>query len=227
MRSTSNWSENLLDTFIANVRWKILTRFDDLASFCGYLATTRRYDSALHRFTAPLENVVETKATRSYRRRKGERRKLDKKRERKTGKESEWDRAARSRGGGWTFYARRAKDAFESLIPFETLILGAKWRERGVFFGWMTYWTSFVCRCVRGRLIQSPMAAYTRYTYYVLSFFSFHIVRDRVTRNVRVCTFLSLSQDSSPVRRFSAMHSRDREYCSFRVIQIISLLFLS
>lgn len=36
---------------------------------------------------------------------------------------------------GWPFCARRAKDAFESLIPFETLILGAKWRERTVFFG--------------------------------------------------------------------------------------------
>ena len=152
---------------------KILTKFDDLASFCEYLATIRRCDSALHRFTAPLENVVETKATRSCRRRKGERRKLDKKRERKTGKESEWDRTARSRGGGWTFYARRAKDAFESLIPFETLILGAKWREWGVFFGWMTYWASFVCHCVHGRLIQSPMIAYARYTYYVLFFFFF------------------------------------------------------
>jgi len=49
------------------------------------------------------------------------------------GKEGEGE--TRCRGGGWTFYARCAKDAFESLIPFETLILGAKWRERGVFFG--------------------------------------------------------------------------------------------
>jgi len=55
--------------------------------------------------------------------------------EREREKSSERDRVTRSRGGGWTFYARRAKDAFESLIPFETLILGAKWRERGVFFG--------------------------------------------------------------------------------------------
>jgi len=59
----------------------------------------------------------------------------EREREREREKSSERDRATRSRGGGWTFYARRAKDAFESLIPFETLILGAKWRERGVFFG--------------------------------------------------------------------------------------------
>lgn len=128
------------------------------------------------RFTAPLENVeMKATLTRNYRRRKGktevrweERKKEKGKRER----ENERDRVTRSRGGDWTFYARRAKDAFESLIPFETLILGAKWRERGVFFGWMTYWASFVCHCVRGRLIQTlwPLICVIRITFSLFSF---------------------------------------------------------
>lgn len=42
--------------------------------------------------------------------------------------------------------ARESKDAFESLIPFETLILGVKWRERDLFFGLNDVLSaSFVC----------------------------------------------------------------------------------
>lgn len=75
----------------------------------------------------------------------------------------------------------------------------------------MTYWASFVCRCVHERLIQGPMAAYTRYAYYVLSFLFPH--RPRLRDKNR--TSFSLSQDSLPVCRFSARSPRDRECWPF------------
>lgn len=66
-------------------------------------------------------------------------RRIDEERSKRIARRSKTERRKRGErekeDRGWPFCARRAKDAFESLIPFETLILGAKWRERTVFFG--------------------------------------------------------------------------------------------
>lgn len=65
----------------------------------------------------------------------------------------------RERRGRYVVLYFARKDAFESLILCETLILRAKWRERAVFFSWMTYWASFVCcGCVQLVLIHPVRA---------------------------------------------------------------------